>query len=150
MDRRYCISVFFLSSRRRHTRCALVTGVQTCALPIYRHVYADHADIYTCREFTGGVAVTGENGDAVSILMLAGKRQRLLKIVGANHLENRTENFFLVAFHVGFDMVEQRRPYKEAILMALQLEAATVDDQFSAFINALLKDRKSTRLNSSH
>src|SRR3546814_4557664 len=28
------VSVFFFSSRRRHTRCALVTGVQTCALPI--------------------------------------------------------------------------------------------------------------------
>src|SRR3546814_3860797 len=27
---------FFFSSRRRHTRCALVTGVQTCALPIWR------------------------------------------------------------------------------------------------------------------
>src|SRR3546814_11821663 len=27
-------TVFFFSSRRRHTRCALVTGVQTCALPI--------------------------------------------------------------------------------------------------------------------
>src|SRR3546814_6691819 len=26
---------FFYSSRRRHTRCALVTGVQTCALPIW-------------------------------------------------------------------------------------------------------------------
>src|SRR3546814_2262702 len=26
---------FFFSSRRRKTRCALVTGVQTCALPIY-------------------------------------------------------------------------------------------------------------------
>src|SRR3546814_20348507 len=26
--------VFFFSSRRRHTRFALVTGVQTCALPI--------------------------------------------------------------------------------------------------------------------
>src|SRR3546814_2013033 len=25
---------FCFSSRRRHTRCALVTGVQTCALPI--------------------------------------------------------------------------------------------------------------------
>src|SRR3546814_19181559 len=25
----------FFSSRRRHTRCALVTGVQTCAHPIY-------------------------------------------------------------------------------------------------------------------
>src|SRR3546814_338747 len=28
-------ALFFFSSRRRHTRCALVTGVQTCALPIY-------------------------------------------------------------------------------------------------------------------
>src|SRR3546814_17842259 len=27
---------FIFSSSRRHTRCALVTGVQTCALPIYR------------------------------------------------------------------------------------------------------------------
>src|SRR3546814_19264691 len=33
-----CVNIFvffFFSSRRRHTRCALVTGVQTCALPIY-------------------------------------------------------------------------------------------------------------------
>src|SRR3546814_9032091 len=30
-----CVCLFFFfSSRRRHTRCALVTGVQTCALPI--------------------------------------------------------------------------------------------------------------------
>src|SRR3546814_8210779 len=29
-----CLRFFFFSSRRRHTRCALVTGVQTCALPI--------------------------------------------------------------------------------------------------------------------
>src|SRR3546814_8445094 len=29
------LEFFFFSSRRRHTRCALVTGVQTCALPIY-------------------------------------------------------------------------------------------------------------------
>src|SRR3546814_2939380 len=28
------LCVVFFSSRRRHTRCALVTGVQTCALPI--------------------------------------------------------------------------------------------------------------------
>src|SRR3546814_2004336 len=28
------LSCFFFSSRSRHTRCALVTGVQTCALPI--------------------------------------------------------------------------------------------------------------------
>src|SRR3546814_3458061 len=38
--------LFFFSSRRRHTRCALVTGVQTCALPI-------------CRQAAGG-GVRGE------------------------------------------------------------------------------------------
>src|SRR3546814_3637822 len=30
-----CGTYFFVSSRRLHTRCALVTGVQTCALPIW-------------------------------------------------------------------------------------------------------------------
>src|SRR3546814_7321439 len=36
----YCslCCMFFLSSRRRHTRCALVTGVQTCALPIFNGI----------------------------------------------------------------------------------------------------------------
>src|SRR3546814_9429590 len=32
---RLLLYLFFFSSRRRHTSCALVTGVQTCALPIY-------------------------------------------------------------------------------------------------------------------
>src|SRR3546814_4690909 len=32
--------LFFFASRRRHTRCALVTGVQTCALPICKLVGA--------------------------------------------------------------------------------------------------------------
>src|SRR3546814_8298121 len=30
----FLLCIFFFSSRRRHTSCALVTGVQTCALPI--------------------------------------------------------------------------------------------------------------------
>src|SRR3546814_10499150 len=40
----HCVCFFFFSSRRRHTRCALVTGVQTCALPIYRVAVAIEAD----------------------------------------------------------------------------------------------------------
>src|SRR3546814_5107917 len=38
MHMAYMILILFVffSSRRRHTRCALVTGVQTCALPIFR------------------------------------------------------------------------------------------------------------------
>src|SRR3546814_1860259 len=30
------VSFCFFSNKRRHARCALVTGVQTCALPIFR------------------------------------------------------------------------------------------------------------------
>src|SRR3546814_977371 len=44
---------FFFSSRRRHTRCALVTGVQTCALPIYacRDAIGDYGDIINVETF---------------------------------------------------------------------------------------------------
>src|SRR3546814_13605405 len=51
---------FFFSSRRRHTRCALVTGVQTCALPIYRYRgarrqrFPRHADDRKARRMTRG------------------------------------------------------------------------------------------------
>src|SRR3546814_18024762 len=41
-----CSLYFFFSSRRRHTSCALVTGVQTCALPILL------AAIWTATEWT--------------------------------------------------------------------------------------------------
>src|SRR3546814_1582398 len=44
--------LFFFSSRRRHTRCALVTGVQTCALPICDLVVEKDADI--------GIALDGD------------------------------------------------------------------------------------------
>src|SRR3546814_15957021 len=41
----FCL--FFFSSRRRHTRCALVTGVQTCALPIWlKRFLAPQRDIF--------------------------------------------------------------------------------------------------------
>src|SRR3546814_1140997 len=38
---------FFFSSRRRHTSCALVTGVQTCALPIF---HMGHALTFTVQD----------------------------------------------------------------------------------------------------
>src|SRR3546814_19736549 len=37
----FTVLCFFFSSRRRHTRCALVTGVQTCALPIFPTMHLD-------------------------------------------------------------------------------------------------------------
>src|SRR6184192_1119999 len=44
---------FFFSRRRRHTRCRLVTGVQTCALPIFI-AFGAHPD--DCDQRAGGVA----------------------------------------------------------------------------------------------
>src|SRR3546814_5178748 len=46
--------LFVFSSRRRHTRCALVTGVQTCALPISA---ADRLDRDADCTRTGGLDV---------------------------------------------------------------------------------------------
>src|SRR3546814_10605406 len=57
---------FFFSSRRRHTRCALVTGVQTCALPILgerpRRRAAAAGDLR--REAVAGPAAGSAGGDA--------------------------------------------------------------------------------------
>src|SRR3546814_3254908 len=61
----YCM-FFFFSSRRRHTRCALVTGVQTCALPISRFLQQSRS-IYNARTVPGRHRrITGiENVDKV-------------------------------------------------------------------------------------
>src|SRR3546814_13636069 len=65
---------FFFSSRRRHTRCALVTGVRTCALPIFP-VDIDVASEFRYREPVleeGGLALfisqSGETADTLAAL----------------------------------------------------------------------------------
>src|SRR3546814_20463469 len=69
---------FFFSSRRRHTRCALVTGVQTCALPILKQALEswEHARGSCVRRsdlavgagilFVGG-QVLGDDDEAVRV-----------------------------------------------------------------------------------
>src|SRR3546814_3326691 len=48
--------MFFFSSRRRHTRCALVTGVQTCALPILLAQFPGQGNLAAFRRITDGIA----------------------------------------------------------------------------------------------
>src|SRR3546814_19330712 len=57
---------FFFSSRRRHTRCALVTGVQTCALPICYGLRQALPEFATPakRPLTAGHALRGSIGIA--------------------------------------------------------------------------------------
>src|SRR3546814_12732930 len=45
---------FFFSSRRRHTRCALVTGVQTCALPISTAAGMQHDVVQVLTHISAG------------------------------------------------------------------------------------------------
>src|SRR3546814_3561671 len=54
-------SLFFFSSRRRHTRCALVTGVQTCALPILTESGApiSNPNIATAESLGGMLRMSG-------------------------------------------------------------------------------------------
>src|SRR3546814_450744 len=66
------VMLFFFSSRRRHTRCALVTGVQTCALPILAP-----------RQRVGGVGVAAAT-EAVARELVEQQEQRQ-RAVGAVH-----------------------------------------------------------------
>src|SRR3546814_16067200 len=56
--------VFFFSSRRRHTRCALVTGVQTCALPICKlcNSYTYRISVNVHQNMSGAAAIAAKTG----------------------------------------------------------------------------------------
>src|SRR3546814_8553229 len=56
--------LFCFSSRRRHTRCALVTGVQTCALPILVSFLVEGAhahDLATLLDIEGVAIRSGQH-----------------------------------------------------------------------------------------
>src|SRR3546814_10375141 len=60
---RLSVSLFFFSSRRRHTRCALVTGVQTCALPIYE----SHEDV--------AAKASAAHGQGLNVILCVGETE---------------------------------------------------------------------------
>src|SRR3546814_9053632 len=63
-----CVLVlFFFSSRRRHTRCSLVTGVQTCALPILADEPTGNLDPTLSAEIMALFASLPEHGTSVLI-----------------------------------------------------------------------------------
>src|SRR3546814_982470 len=82
----FCV-FFFFSSRRRHTRCALVTGVQTCALPIY--LAENHLEIVV-----GDVAEPRLGLDAKDFDSLAGRVDHIVHC-GAlvNHMPSYADLF---------------------------------------------------------
>src|SRR3546814_4337745 len=90
-----CSSHFFFSSRRRHTRCALVTGVQTCALPIL----ATYAEWLALSE---GALPTLSDDEAV-----AARTQVAEALAGGHHILDRDTIEALLG-GVGMVMVASR------------------------------------------
>src|SRR3546814_9741217 len=67
-------SFFFFSSRRRHTRCALVTGVQTCALPICETARTTNGQVE-------GLAASAQKiGNVVSLIQDIAEQTNLLAL----------------------------------------------------------------------
>src|SRR3546814_1685652 len=126
---------FFLSSRRCHTSCALVTGVQTCALPIFT------------REW---IATDGR--EQRPIIVAAPFLQPVLQGLGGIPTKRRAT--FLATFTQTADMC----PGAEDEIPAAQTgqfrcpQARLQGDQQQDVVSPTGpgRDRKSTRLNSSH
>src|SRR3546814_3935581 len=115
---------FFFSSRRRHTRCALVTGVQTCALPI--SAPPDVTGHWVTEDGTGLIAIS-RCGNSV-----CGKVAKAL-VIKPGHPKTDVKNP---------DPALRKRPVIEmTILSGFKAE----DGEWT---NG--RDRKTTRLNSSH
>src|SRR3546814_7673541 len=119
--------MFFFSSRRRHTRCALVTGVQTCALPISPLIVTPLGnDAIIRRRIPSARIEVGDWGDHFEIA--PGARAY---IVPALHWSSRGPRDRRMALWGGF-----------------MLEAAGKRVYFAG--DTGYGERKRTRLNSSH
>src|SRR3546814_10844712 len=124
------------SSRRRHTRCSLVTGVQTCALPIYRAV------LVTPRHPRD---VEMRPGDAVLDIAFEELRR------GDRAAFARAD-----ILHVGDRAVDQlvvggrEREAPQLVVRRLARGEQVGGERVVIGEDAGILDRKSTRLNSSH
>src|SRR3546814_16482630 len=86
--------MFVISSRRRHTRCALVTGVQTCALPIFVGFVGVLVVLDPLASFAGGFGGTHGAGTLVA---LTGAIMTALITIAVRDL-CRTENAATIVF----------------------------------------------------
>src|SRR3546814_3359080 len=98
---------FFFSSRRRHTRCALVTGVQTCALPI-SHLRA-HALVGAEGEEHVGRPLA-DDGDRVALVGIDLQGRHELALRGEGNLADPLE-----ALLAHRSRSEERRVGKECV-----------------------------------
>src|SRR3546814_6392296 len=122
--------VFFFSIIRRHTSCALVTGGQTCALPIY-----GHARVLNVDPATGAIREAEPKGEAARAMLDA---KRPGKVYSKWRYVPEVDAFFGIT-NVDLGFVLYRLDRSAAAPAPAVLHTVAAD-----------RDRKSTRLNSSH
>src|SRR3546814_10389664 len=117
--------VLFVSSRRRHTRCALVTGVQTCALPILAGVQVN------------GHSIDGTNVDA------AGERPARsmseFKAVIVRHAADRRGKFIeprARVAHRGVPVESAAGAVRRLDLEPIEMGRAGIDDMRVVYAHA--------------
>src|SRR3546814_3847700 len=139
-----CVS-FCFSSRRRHTRCALVTGVQTCALPICSdRVSADMRPT----DYRGAVkrmeSIAAKTAKQKAMASEIGDIYE--KVAGVCGVDKRAAKIF--------HAISKMEPEDQLLVFRDingLLDASGVMSQGADLVDkANDKDRKSTRLNSSH
>src|SRR3546814_6914349 len=118
--------VFFFSNRRRHTRCALVTGVQTCALPI-------------CRAYA-----TGRRKDAVARVWLKPGSGKVI-VNGRDQEVYFARPTLRLVINQPFVVGGREGQYD----VVATVKGGGLSGQAGAVKHGI-SDRKSTRLNSSH
>src|SRR3546814_5083437 len=130
-------NVYFCSSRRRHTICALVTGVQTCALPIY--ISDDDDD--EAESLAGKVAAASQPERAQIVA------ERIIERIiersqGRKRLPQRRKGYTQKAIVGGHKVYLRTGEYEDGAVGEIFID---MHKEGAAF-----RDRKSTRLNSSH
>src|SRR3546814_1743546 len=133
--------LFFFSSRRRHTRCALVTGVQTCALPIFigvgktRRRRRPMADLFTYPNAPGAQNRDTSRAAADHVAERAPVlRARVLAVIERSNGLTADE----AAGRLGVSILSVRPRVTELARLHKVRDSGQ------------RRDRKSTRLNSSH
>src|SRR3546814_10226311 len=131
-----CLTLrFFFSSRRRHTSCALVTGVQTCALPICLTQFPERRPFHW-----GAVHHAGRRAICRSLAGLT-----LTEWIGRRPMAERGAIAFEPKVEFPDNAFEAARMY-----LALMAYPELGEGQPGERGCRLTEDRKSTRLNSSH
>src|SRR3546814_2494566 len=110
---------FFFASRRRHTRCALVTGVHTCALPIYLLLEVDERTGFS-EAFTHlrtGAPCSDRIG-LMNVLLAEGVNLGLRKMAAATNTHSFWELLRIARWHV------EGSAYDRALAMIVEAHAA--------------------------